>query len=225
MALHRYRVRAGAKTWNDPGPDLLRPLDNATAQLRTLLRKSNGQELEIRVDKGEWRKTNRRKVLAVMKLGNFETLTVAVHDIVIAQVKHEAIVKLAVDRCSVGVAVLWSLVKHQFPGIIFAGGYVYKETFPGFWSDHAWGDAFDGTQNLAKHVLNDDVFDWLVRMGKGGCAKFDYAIGSRHDHVVDASAPDYEVGPSGADPSHLWHCHISVVDHDGAKPPREGGHG
>lgn len=218
--IHRYRVRAGSKTWADPGPDLLRPLANAVLQTRALLRAHDSEKgFAYRVDKGEWREHQpRHRVMEAVRKGDFDTLTVSVGDVVVAQVKHEKVLKLPVASCSVGVSAVWSLIKHQFHDAAFAGGYVYKMTFPGFWSDHAWGDAVDATPEN-----NDKLFNWLVRMAREGCVVFDYVIGSVNGHVSDASAPAFETGPSNADSSHEWHCHISVLDHDGAKPPREGG--
>ena len=218
MALHRFRVRAGSKTWNDPGPDLLRPVENAQEQLRTLLRPFDGQKLQYRVDDGPWLDPrSKREILTVMGEGQYTSLRVARGDVIVAAVRHEEVEKLPVSNCSVGVSVQWSLLKHQFPAIVFAGGYVYKETFPGYWSDHAYGDAFDGTHKPPT-VVNDDVFDWLVRMARSGCIRFSYVLGSRNGNVVSASAPDYEVVPSNASDSHTWHCHVSVIDHDGEKP-------
>lgn len=137
---------------------------------------------------------------------------------VIETVGRENVKLLSLSNCSPGTELVWSLIKHRFPGVVFGGGYVYKETSPGVWSDHAWGTAVDATT----YAQNDEVTDWVARMARAGAMNFDYALGSRDGRVVIVYH-DGDIALSQASSSHEWHNHISVVDHDGRKPPRTGG--
>lgn len=226
----RYRVRSGAKTFRDPGPDLLRTRPNARRQVRSVLGDRKGgwfTRVDGRED-GEW-KGPMSKADAVAK---FDAWKAPLGEFLFGQkdgrkieaqavCRVENVRELEVPNCSQGVSTNWSLAKHQFPDCVFAGGYVYKQILgTNEWSDHAWGDAVDETPKD-----NDALFDWNTRMARSGNMDYDYLLGSRKGKVVQSSAPDFDVEPSSAASSHLWHNHMSVIDHDGRKPPREGGRG
>lgn len=230
-AYDRFRVKGAKQTFTDKGPDLLREHGNALARVRTML--GQGREgWTFRTENAAGVKTDESKKLskaAVVERLERWLKNPAGQEIIILHhgepevvIRYAPVRKLAMVNCSPGTVLLHSLLHEQFPKIRFAGGYVYKLTSPGYWSDHAWGTADDETENPPE-PMNDETMDWLSRMGKARCLEFDYALGSRNGNVVQCGAPDYDIEPSGASDSHLWHNHISIVDHDGRKPPREGG--
>lgn len=229
---NRFRIKAASKKFTDPGPDLLRHRANARKHLSS----SMAGELQgwyTKREGGEWSERS-TKHDALVKFDAFK----GGPDLVLGRkggdgkispkfvASHESVTLIPTDRCGRGTILVRSLIEHQFPHIIFAGGYVYK-LIEGTtdWSDHAWGDAIDETENPGAGVHNDEVFDWITRMGKAGCMDFDYALGSSKGKIVTSGAPDYSVSPSSAASSHEWHVHISIIDHHGQKPPHEGGHG
>jgi hypothetical protein len=129
------------------------------------------------------------------------------------------------DDCSPETVLAHSLIAHAWyeRGVVFAGGYVWKQVAGSDdWSDHAWGTAIDESCSRAPAGTNDALTDWIARMAAAGLLEFDYALGSRDGSVVYV-AGDGSIRPSGADRSHLWHVHVSVIDHGGAKPSRQGG--
>lgn len=206
------------------GDDLLRPPGNARRFLKTSLA-DRPPRLYVRVGRGVWRRMGSRA--AVMERfdrwdrGNVFRVGIKFGGKikVLQVVRRERVQFLRLANCSPDTEIAWSLVKHQFPGVAFGGGYVYKETSPGEWSDHAWGTAVDPSA----YAENDRVTDWVARMTRNGCLDFDYALGSRDDGVVIVFGGSGNVYPSGASRSHLWHVHLSIVNHDGRKPPRTGG--
>lgn len=224
--MKRYQVRAPSKSWSDKGPDLLRHIDNAQAQLRTLLDRVHGYYVREagadwgeRLDRGPairsletWNPAKDGAILQIGRMVDGKIVPVAI-------VRYADVKFIELANCTRDTSVGWSLVHYAFPNVVFAGGYVYKETFPGFWSDHAWGTAFDGTPRGAG-VTNDGLFDWSVRMAASGNMECDMIIGSKGGKVHNACAPDWAIRPGGGDDSHEWHVHYSIVDHDGAKPPR-----
>ena len=221
----RYRVRGGSQTWNAKGPDLLRPRALARRKLAGML-VDKPPRMFTKIGEQDWREAGGRA--AVMEVWDkfkgreFKVGLKKGRQIeVIAATLAVDVRNMDIPNCSPGTSLAWSLVRTQFPDVIFAGGYVWKETSPGEWSDHAWGTAFDATQKPPK-VTNDKVTDWIARMAAAGCLSFDYALGSRRGQVVQVD-PDGDVFPSRADKGHLWHVHMSVTDHDGRKPPRTGG--
>lgn len=231
--VERYQVKAAFKDWNDPGPDLLRKDLNAVRALRSLigpradglyLRRKDGDDTTDWVGprtKGEvmdvfrhWQTNGDRPefVVATKDNGTFDPF---------AQVRKRIVPLLPMDHCTQETIVMHSLVHARFPDVIHSGGFLYRQIDGSTaWSDHAWGTATDESKNDAAGQTNDETFDWLVRMAQSGNMDYDYALGSSNGNVVQCSAPDYRVEPSSAASSHLWHCHISQVDHDGRKPPR-----
>lgn len=226
-----YRVRAAHKTWTDKGPDLLRPMTNALAATRDIMRDHTGFSTRWERTDGtltDWQKASRAQVVARFRAwvkSGTETFQVGDREggdvAPLVVVKHERVRKADLAHCSPATERVHSLFRHQWPDSIFSGGFLYRQVDGSTaWSDHAWGTALDESQNEKKGVRNDETFDWIARMGREGCVEYDYALGSRDGKVMAASAPGYDPRPSSAASSHLWHVHISVVDHDGAKPPR-----
>lgn len=227
----RWRVSSPSKKWTDPGPDLLRLRKGAVKQAQSLLPRL-GLRVEVnRHDGAGWVRILRKDLPKEISERGPKDLTIAQvklngERVKRAVVRREKVVLKDLYNCSSDTILAHSLVEHQFPGIKFAGGYVYPDYQPGGWSDHAWGTAIDETANTSIGQTNDDVFNWVARMGQSGDLKYDYALGSRKGSVVQATSySNYEVVPSGADSSHLWHVHISVVNHHGAAPPGPGGSG
>lgn len=223
----RFNVKAGSRRWTDRGPDLLRPRGNARDQIRAILVGKPGP-FDYRTDGGDWiRVPGRAQVLAGFDSArNFDRFAVwSVKERSVACTVRRNVVPVDdLPGANPKVEEINALLAYHFPASHFAGAYVWKETYPGYWSDHAWGDAGDRSHNVDEGVTNDDMFDWLRRMARSGCIDPDYIIGSRDGEVVYCAKPDYTVEPGGGATSHLWHCHYSQVDHDGERPPRPGGH-
>ena len=227
MAEQRFRVRKEGQTFADRGPDLLRQRNNAVDKIAALMGMNhfgwsilkNGDESPT-MPKAEAlqafvRWTGHAKPDDTIRFIHESHQNIAV--------RYAPVKLLAMADCSPATILLHSLVHEQFPTIKFAGGYVYKKIEgTESWSDHAYGTAFDETENPPQ-VKNDDVLDWLARMGRANCTAFGYALGSRDGKIVEVYSPDYDIEPSGAASSHLWHVHVSVVNHHGVKPPHEGG--
>lgn len=234
MAIQRFRVRSDSKAWTDPGPDLLRKPDNARRQVKTLM----GDRLKgwsFRTVNAKGVKSPESKVMGKVDVRDrmdswmrnpTDMFVLLHHGEAAVVVKSERVAIVETASCSPSTVELRSLFEHQFPKARYAGGYVWKEILgsnPAQYSDHAWGTAIDESENLAQGYHNDEGIDWLSRMAKSGNIDFDYALGSRGGRVVSCGAPDFDIEPSGAADSHKWHTHISIVDHDGRKPPRPGG--
>lgn len=228
--VYRFSVRTAHKKWTDRGPDLLRPYPNARKALKSAI-----------IDKGPYyiRNVSGDKHTDIMvpfslaevmdhvdawkRQTRWEQLVVRNDSKPIAYIKRTMVPLKPTPDCSPDTVLARSLIEAKFPDAIFAGGYVWKQiSGTSDWSDHAWGTAIDEKES-PPGVTNDEMFDWCVRMALSGCMKFDYIIGSRKGNVVISSAPDYDVVPSSASSSHLWHIHVSVVDHDGRRPPVQGG--
>ena len=125
---------------------------------------------------------------------------------------------LGLTSATADAEVAWSLVRQRFPRVRFGGCFVCKRISGSYsWSDHAWGDAVDATENTTAGVRNDDVFDWVLRMAKERLLPAELIIGSRNGRVVSAEAPYWNV-VAGGDKSHLWHVHISCTRHSGTPP-------
>jgi hypothetical protein len=170
-----------------------------------------------------WRAATRAQVLTRVTTwmrDPFEVFQVAKgkdHEL-LAVVKHERVAFMDLAHCSRETSVLWSLVHHQFPQVILSGAFFFRQVANSDdWSDHAWGTAIDTSP---RGMTNDELFDWVVRTCRERIVDADYIIGSIDGKVRSASAPGFDIVPSGAAVSHTWHVHTSVVDHDGAKPPR-----
>ena len=234
--IDRFRVHGKGKTFNDAGPDLLRKRSNARRQVSAdmgplvhdgwfVRRITDGAKTEW---SGPMSKHDALAKFDAWKLlaDGFVLGREDAHGVVEAHVviQHEEVRIIDTADCGPETILGRSLIEHQFPGIKFAGGYVYKQIDgSSSWSDHAYGDAIDETENPPK-VQNDDVLDWCARMGATGNMEFDYALGSRDGHVVETVAPDFHIAPSTAASSHLWHCHISFINHHGVKPGHVGGY-
>lgn len=235
-ALNRFRVRAGHKTYRDAGPDLLRERSRARASLRAML----GPAVDLhkpQVNTGDGFEDVASKAAVLDAFDAWKPgKTIGASDdnfqvsemrdgrrVIVAAVRYERVPVHEATCGHPGCTEMRSLIEHQFGDkVTYAGCYVYKQIAGSTsWSDHAYGDAIDETFGSA---LNDAGFDWVVRMARAKEFDFDYALGSKDGKVVSASAPDYDVHPSSAASTHLWHVHISQVDHEGRKPAHEGGH-
>jgi hypothetical protein len=226
--IHRFRVKPAFKSWGAKGPDLLRRKGNARGQLRKLVADLVDRPLFVKVGKSPWRKAGTvRQVMSKFdrRYSNADASTfkvgVKVAGVIVpkALVRREKVKVLLLANTSPDTIVAWSLMRHQFGRRVkFGGAYVYKETSPGYWSDHAWGTAVDGSA----YAYNGKLTDWVARMARENQLDFDYALGSRRGRVVQVSGSG-EISKSGASKSHLWHVHCSARDHDGRKPPRPGG--
>jgi hypothetical protein len=231
--MKRYRVRSIDKEWDDNGPDLLRPRDNARAQLKNVLPPADQlNKPSYKIDDNPWKDVANKGALmdafdgwqtsadgslfkaAEQRSGERYTLALCK----LVQVKD-----LQISNCSPKTEELHSLITAQWPGATFSGGYVWKQTAPGVWSDHAWGTAIDESENKAAGIPNEKLTDWTTRMGRAGCTGFDYLLGYKDGRIVQTGRPDYEYQNSSADDSHEWHIHVSIDDHDGREPPRQGG--
>ena len=223
--ISRFRVRPASKVFTDPGPDLLRDRGNATNQVAQIMGKRlAGWTLITANAQGEQSKPGPRvsKAKALDLVDRWcrdPTTMLLLHHWGKAAIalRYERVQLIPTANCTPGTVLVRSLIEHQFPRAIFSGGYVYKESYSGYWSDHAWGTAVDMTENPPEPT-NDETFDWLVRMAQAGCVEYDYALGSQNGHVMKSEKPGYEPMSSDADSGHLWHVHTSVVDHGGSRP-------
>lgn len=229
--VRRFQVRPAAQDWADPGADLLRQDDNALAALSGMMGHTGTKDWRWRRTKLDgtftsWSKPM-GKVLVLETFSKWDAADGSVFQVGRgkSQVRMRAaarteIVRLADRDIDPGATLLSALIHHRFPGIDFTGGAVCKTIsgYPYDWSDHSWRDAID-EGSAVDGVSNDAVFDWVVRMARANCTAFAYAIGSRNGSVVSASSPDFSIGVSRASSTHLWHVHVSIVDHGGARPP------
>jgi hypothetical protein len=225
-----------SKDYGDPGPDLLRPRDNAQHQAAENMG-SSATGFYLRTKGGgqrdDWRdwsgKLKRGEVLRRIdewqgKAGNGAKLQVGRLADGKPKAKNEV---LAVDVREVNLAnvhagpqMVADLAREQFPGLV-VGGFSCREYngVPGSgWSDHAWGDAVDLSPGGGSPGPNDKLSDWCVRMAKAGCmgscAQF---IGSKGGAVYAWYAPSYNASKGGP-VSHLTHVHASYRQHYGANP-------
>lgn len=234
MSETRFRVRRAALTWQHRGADLLRTEEHARKALRGQLGHAMDgwyvRKASDTGDKGEWSgPMTRADVLDAYDAWQQRNVKFQVGRMgqVHPEMTHEVLAVeidvVALPHCTPATNLAHALVNAQFPDVIDSGAFLYRQIDgSSAWSDHAWGTALDESQNVKAKppVLNDAVFDWVARMGRSGDMEYDYALGSRQGDVMQVTAPDFNVEPSGAASSHLWHVHISVVDHDGRKPPR-----
>lgn len=228
MSIHRFRVRTPDQGWEVHGPDLLRTKPNAARTMLDMVPRH--RKIEVRYGALDWRPVKRGDLLATFDGWKGANLFVVAvlgrvtgrrHVVSVVQHVEVPLLDLGPEE-SGSTKQAWSLFKAQYPAARFGGAYVYKETSPGYWSDHAWGTAVDVTENRPEGVTNDAVTSWASRMAASGNLVFDYALGSMGGRVVQVNA-NGGIVPSGAADSHLWHVHVSVIDHDGRKPPRTGG--
>lgn len=225
----RYRVRSASKPWSSDGPDLLRKRSNAEKQIGKVI-PIGTRHLKFRIRGadgwGEWsRSMSRKRLLRRLHSLEFvkgdELVQIARFDEVKAEMKIERVELVDLRNAHRDVEVTWSLMHHAHPNVLFAGAFVFKQVAgTSSWSDHAWGDAVDGTPR-GEGVNNDQFTDWCVRMAKtGNMPVHGYFVGSKGGRVHSAKAPRFRLVRGGGDDSHEWHVHASIVDHDGAKPPR-----
>lgn len=228
----RFQVKAAQRAWDDPGPDLLRPKDNAHQALAGIMGHTGTKTWRWRRDKldgtfTEWtRLMGKIQVLDAFdrwKAGDGKVFQIGKGKtkVLVRAMARTEVVNIADRGVDPGANLLSALMHHRFPGLNFCGGALCKTIsgYPYDWSDHSWRDAIDECQDLAQGVKNDDVTDWTVRMARARCVTFDYLLGSSNGRVVKATAPDYEIEASSASSTHLWHNHISIIDHGGARPP------
>ena len=228
--MKRFRARVTAKTYGDPGPDLLRPRDNAqrqaadnmgTAKDGFFLRENPPKD---RTDWTDWRgplargEVLRRIDVWQGKANDGAKLQVGRKSGGKVEAKNELLVvvvrEVPMSGVNAGAETVANLVRAQFSGE-GVGGFACREYngVPGSgWSDHAWGDAVD-----LWGVPNDKLTDWCVRMGKAGCMNPAQFIGSKGGKVYAYYAPSY-AAKLGGPPSHLTHVHCSYRQHYGANP-------
>lgn len=227
MGYQRFRVIGHNEDEHDLGPDLLRTAGNTESKVKNVI---GGAHEHWKVLDNDGLVRQGDKADAMHALGVYTSKPGGRGDLrfyhgndKIFVVRFESVAEQHIPNCSARTILNHSLIEHQWR-VLFGGGYVYRQIAgSSSWSDHAWGTAIDETENPSQGARNDDVFDWCRRMGAAGCMQYDYALGSRNGRVVTCGAPHYEVEPSSAASTHLWHVHMSIVDHDGRKPPRPGG--
>ncbi len=238
--MQRYQVRQHSKEWNDKGPDLLHTRRSAIERTVDLLGDAGPWHWRKRGTGGAWmpwRKLGDRQAVGVW----LEEALPGFNDGQMGQLARPSGANLMVQTVAIRAAqvavpdlanatgraeITHGLVRHAFGDIRFAGCSVCKRyggsTDPrvGF-SDHAWGDAVDESENKPAGVHNDDVTDWCLRMAIERLLPVEQVIGSRNGHEVEASAPDFHVGPYDDTPTagtHLWHVHLSCRRHEGIPP-------
>jgi hypothetical protein len=236
--MRRYQVAAEGKDWDDRGPDLLRRRENAVEATLELCRSRRetwvGRVIRTKAAGVEWQEIGKRRrleawlsdALAVAPAGaRVQVGFRRWDDVVIRAVVRTREVEVAeLVGANPGVELVNALLEAAFPTSIFAGGFVCKRIDGSLsWSDHAWGDAGDRTQNEPK-APNDAITDWLARMAATGNAPLSagYLLGSKDGKVVRAErrlVGSWTLKPSSASSSHLWHVHYSTRDHGGARPP------
>lgn len=234
--MNRYRVRRAGQPWTAEGPDLLRKRANARGTLRALLGRPSPTGWFVRKEDAEGNRTEwigpMPKVEALEKFDAWEGARPIIQfgRVDDGEVRAKVVVKLEdvpllpLPNCSPETRELHSLVHYQFPKVVHSGDYLYRQIKGSdWWSDHAYGTALD--ESPRDGMPNDDLFTWEVRMFRSGNADSPdgYVIGSIKGRVMEASWPDWSIEPSDAASSHTWHVHTSLRDHDGVKPPRQGG--
>lgn len=231
--MQRWQVSVKQKSWTDPGPDLLRTRPNAIAQVLSLLSGRGHwwwRKQRTSGDWYDWRRIGDRKAVAAWLQDSLLTL----NDGQFGQLglgtarESPASVRVVIRGCGIPIPDLTGatgkaelahgLTRYRFPDVLFGGSFVCKRiSGSSSWSDHAWGDAVDWTENPSAGVRNDDIFDWELRMASEGLTPLELLIGSRDGTVVSAEAPSWNVVTGGAS-SHEWHTHGSCVRHTGVPP-------
>jgi hypothetical protein len=233
--MNRYRVRKAGQSYATKGPDLLRTKPNARGTLRALLGRPSSVGWYIRKHEGDTKTAWHGPMNKSEVLEAFDAWKGTLEEFIVGRkvageefaegrffVRYEDVPLRKLDNCSAATSNLHSLVHYQYPKVVHSGDYLFRQmSGSDWWSDHAWGTALD--ESPRDGMTNDQLFDWCVRMFRSGNASADYILGSLKGRVMEASAPDWSISPSDASNSHTWHNHISVVDHDGDKPPRQGG--
>jgi hypothetical protein len=237
--MRRYQVALEGKDWDSRGPDLLRRRENAVDATLELCRDRRetwvGRVIRTKAAGVEWQTIGKRRRLEAWLSDALESAPAGSRiqvgfrrwdDVVVRAVVRTREVEIAeLVGANAGVEITNALLAAAFPTSIFAGGFVCKQIDgSSSWSDHAWGDAGDRTQNEPK-APNDALTDWLARMAATGnvpIAPAGYLLGSKDGRVVEAKrrvVGSWALTPSSASSSHLWHVHYSTRDHNGARPP------
>jgi hypothetical protein len=227
--MDRFRVKAPSKKWTDKGPDLLRNKMNAIEQAMDLLDDGNFFARTKRLV-GWWNASpigGRRDISRYLErelssLANKRSIQVLdKKGEVQVEIRLEEVKVSSLNGATRAAEVGWGLISHQFPGIRFGGCFTCKHenNDPNAgWSDHAWGDALDATENKLRRVFNDAVFDWSRRMAMESQMEAEMMLGSAKGKVVSSrKAEGWDIDLGGAS-SHLWHVHISCHEHDGTPP-------
>lgn len=235
VTLKRFRCRVMSKDYGDPGPDLLRPRDNAQRQAADNMgTAATGYFIRTnppgkREDWTDWRgpfkrgETLRRLDEWQGKAGDGAKFQVGRKKDGKPQAKNEVLVvnvrEVNLANVHAGPQLVADLARAQFRGLV-VGGFSCREYngVPGSgWSDHAWGDAVDLSPGGGSPGPNDKLTDWCVRMGKAGCFNPAQFIGSNGGKVIAYYSPSY-AAKAGGPPSHLTHVHCSYRQHYGANP-------
>jgi hypothetical protein len=224
-----------SKDYGDPGPDLLRPRDNAQRQAADNMgTAATGYFVRTRGSGSgaTWRDWNgplkRGEVLRRLdawqgKAGNGAKFQVGRKSGGKPQAKNEVLAvevrEVNLSGVNAGAEQVANLARAQFKGLV-VGGFSCREYngVPGSgWSDHAWGDAVDLSPGGGSPGPNDKLTDWCVRMGREGCFQPAQFIGSNGGKVIAYYSPAYKAN-AGGPPSHLTHVHCSYRQHFGANP-------
>lgn len=227
--IYRFIVRSDDQDWNDKGPDLFRKFDNAVAVAKRTLPSWGAGRYACRVDDGKWQHITKAEVDDKLKHTDNQ-LIVGYRKLNKDYVPTGVVRKIPIDvnpivNASPGCALVYALAKKRYPVVQFGGAYVWKLSYPGYYSDHAWGDAVDCTSNPEHGLYNGELTDWIARMAQSGNLEFDYLLGAQNGRVVKCErATGYAIQASNADRSHLWHTHVSVRTHNGARPYHYGGY-
>lgn len=210
-----------------PGPDLLRDSRNAIKASTALLAPIGRFYVRRQGAEGiftEWKVIYTRFRLKRWLDNSLRTLADQRH-VQIAGAQENTQVDIRARRFEVtpltnatsDAEVCWALNHERFPAAQFGGCYVCKQVLgTNVYSDHAWGDAVDITENVPE-VLNDTITDWNLRMAMEGQLPAEQIIGSKAGEVVSYEAPYWSLSYGGAE-SHLWHTHVSCNQHTGVPP-------
>lgn len=230
--MDRYMVKPKAKDWTDKGPDLLRTQANAVGQIKTMLG-SGTWYWRKQSTAGSWYGWRKVGPAADMVRWCADALP-TLGDGQLAQIGRgskttdPADAKIVVRGCGVAVPDLYNatggaevahgLVRYRFPNVLFGGCFVCKRiSGSSSWSDHAWGDAVDWTENPHAGLMAEEIFDWLLRMAREDLVVMAQLIGPIRGVVYTAEGPQW--GPvRGGDSSHTWHVHGSIRQHSGFPP-------
>lgn len=232
--MKRYQVKVKNKSWDDPGPDLLRTQANAIQAARQIFPKSSHLWWRKQKASGEffpWRHIGGQKAMtdwlkeALPSLNDGQIGQICGGTKKRASGRARTVVRGAnipiidLDNATGLAEQAYSLAKYRFGDVRFGGAFVCKRiSGTSSWSDHAWGDAVDLTEALDGSPSNDQIFNWVVRMAKENLLAAEMIIGSVNGSVAVSRAPSFDISMGGADNSHLWHTHISCRLHSGIPP-------
>ena len=233
--MQRFQVKAKQKAWDEKGPDLLRTKPDAIVAAVGALKvkgpwywrklQPSGEwfawrEIGDRAEVTEWLHTSLEGLsdgqMSQLGLGSQKGLEPDV------ALRGRYIPIPDLDNATPRAELTHGLVRARFPDIKFAGCFVCKryndsnDPSVGF-SDHAWGDAVDETENQPAGVDNDAVTDWCLRMAQAGLMPVEQVLGSARGKVYSWVAPDFHPVATNI-PSHTWHVHLSCIRHTGTPP-------